>query len=48
MLALAFMIAVSIVLFPAAFETMINPSKMGTPLLTRVPNVRENLATEIF
>jgi hypothetical protein len=48
MLALALRMAVSIVLFPDVLETMFNPSKMGTPLLTRVPSVRENRATEIF
>jgi hypothetical protein len=45
---LALRMAVSMVLFPEAFETMLKPSKMGTPLLTSVPNVRENRATEIF
>jgi hypothetical protein len=48
MLALAFRIAVSIVLFPEALETIFNPSKIGTPLLTSVPRVRENRAIAIF
>jgi hypothetical protein len=47
-LALAFRIAVSMVLFPEVFETMLNPSRIGTPLLTSVPKVREKRATEIF
>jgi hypothetical protein len=48
MLALAFIMAVSTALLPEVLETMLNPSKIGTPLLTRVPNVRENRATAIF
>src|SRR4030042_3956338 len=48
MLALAFIMAISMALFPEVLETILNHSKMGTPLLTRVPNVRENRATAIF
>src|SRR4030042_4239544 len=48
MLALALRMAVSMVLFPEALETIFNPSKMGTPLLIRVPNVLENPAPAIF
>jgi hypothetical protein len=47
-LALAFRIAVSMVRFPEVLETILKPSRMGTPLLTRVPRVRENRATAIF
>ena len=39
------MIASSMILFPAVFATMSMLSRMGTPLLTIVPRVRENRAT---
>ncbi len=47
MLTRALMIASSMILFPAVFATMSMLSRMGTPLLTIVPRVRENRATAI-
>jgi len=47
MLPRAFTIASSMILLPAVFETMSMLSRMGTPLLTIVPRVREKRATAI-
>ncbi len=44
----AFMIAYSIGLFPAVFEVIVKPSKIGTPLVIKVERVLENRATATF
>ena len=40
--------AFSITLLPAVLAVMFRPSRMGTPLLMRVPSVRVNFATATF
>ena len=48
MLSRAAMIASSITLLPDVLAVMLNPSRIGTPLVINVPSVLVNLATAVF